>query len=118
MPGKSNWQRLCASAELRHAQCREFELTVDSGATSAAFVVNWQGEFYAYLNSCPHTGISMNWAPNQFFDIENRFLHCGLHGALFEPANGFCVRGPCLGQSLKACEIRLENGQILVKTTL
>ena len=63
-------------------------------------MVNWHDEYVAYLNCCPHTQVNLNWMPNQFLDIESRFLQCSLHGAIFEPQTGLCIRGPCLGQSL------------------
>jgi len=103
MEDNKNWL-ICSKQELSHAQCIEFSLPVEKMAfgrqSTEAFVINWMGNFLAYINSCPHTGVNLNWMPNQFFDLETRFLQCGLHGALFEPKSGLCVHGPCLAQSL------------------
>jgi len=113
-----SWQFVCAIDHLSHAQCLEFELSAGSESVDEShngFVLNWHGEIFAYLNSCPHTKVSMNWAPNQFFDIENQMLQCGLHGALFEPASGLCIHGPCLGQSLRRIPLKLENAQIFAE---
>ncbi len=95
---------ICARSQIPHAHCLEFSIPGDkllspTGKTDG-FVVNWQGKYIAYLNSCPHTGVSLNWLPNQFFDLESRYLQCGMHGAIFEPDTGLCVRGPCRAQSL------------------
>jgi nitrite reductase/ring-hydroxylating ferredoxin subunit len=95
---------ICEKHQLGHGDCLEFELNLqpetEPGAQKNAFVINWRGRFYAYRNQCPHTGITLNWAPNQFLDIQNRYVQCGLHGALFEPDSGLCIHGPCLAQSL------------------
>lgn len=40
------------------------------------------------------------------------FLQCSLHGALFDPTNGVCVRGPCIGKKLEQVNIVIENGVV------
>jgi len=100
--------QICSSGQLAHAECFEFTIPKDlldrtgnlALRTAEAFVVNWHGAYVAFLNSCPHTQVNLSWSPNQFFDIESQYIQCSMHGALFEPASGVCLRGPCLGQSL------------------
>lgn len=66
-------------------------------------IVVRQGErVYGYMNSCPHTGVALNWLPDQFLSEDGAWLHCANHGALFRIEDGFCVAGPCQGQSLLA----------------
>ena len=72
------------------------------------------GKLVAYLNQCPHTGVNLNWQPNQCFDQEQRYLACSLHGALFQPEDGFCVYGPCRGQSLVSVALVLDGDSILI----
>jgi len=95
---------ICSKQQISHGQCFEFSISGDKLTVFRSgidgFVVNWQDNFFAYQNSCPHTGASLNWMPNQFFDFDSHFLQCGIHGALFEPHSGFCVHGPCVSQSL------------------
>lgn len=54
----------------------------------------------AYLNRCPHIGTPLNMFPEQFLDRSAKYLHCATHGALFEPTDGLCVHGPCVGNHL------------------
>lgn len=68
----------------------------------------------AYLNQCPHTGVNLNWQPNECFDLEQRYLACSLHGALFQPEDGFCVYGPCRGQSLQPVALVIEGDGIFI----
>lgn len=114
---------ICLPGQLGHAESLEFTLPQNLArktvgqvlATTEAFVVNWHGEYRAYLNSCPHTRVSLNWGPNQFLDPEFQFIQCTMHGAIFEPLTGLCLRGPCLGQSLLALPIvRVEDGSVCV----
>jgi len=109
---------ICARNQLPHAQCLEFSIPADRLLSPAAetdgFVVNWHGNYIAYQNSCPHTGASLNWMPNQFFDHESRYIQCGMHGAIFEPDTGLCIRGPCLAQSLLQLPLITQSDNLYI----
>lgn len=105
--GELRW--LLAAVELAHGQCYSFEIAMPQ---IEGFLLNWHGTIHAYRNACPHTGVNLNWAPHQFFDIDTRFVQCGMHGALFEPDSGRCIWGPCRGQSLTCLPIRIIDEQI------
>ena len=64
----------------------------------------------AYLNSCPHRGIPLNWQPDMFLDEDSELIHCSSHGARFRVGDGFCVSGPCAGQSLTALKTTRIGG--------
>jgi nitrite reductase/ring-hydroxylating ferredoxin subunit len=99
--------RLCHSDEIVDGESRGFEIN-----DLAFFIVNHNGHFYAYQNSCPHLGIELNWQENQFLDYDGQLIQCATHGALFLIHNGQCVAGPCLGQQLKPLQITVDNGDI------
>ncbi|HXS73533.1 MAG TPA: Rieske 2Fe-2S domain-containing protein [Rhodanobacteraceae bacterium] len=66
----------------------------------------------AWLNTCPHTGRRMDYAPNLFL-FKNGQLTCAVHGATFALAqNGLCVLGPCRGDSLTSVALLVENGAV------
>lgn len=52
---------------------RAFQFNTSAGDTDA-FVVRCGGEVRAYVNSCPHTGVSLNWSDEQFFDFDLVFI--------------------------------------------
>jgi nitrite reductase/ring-hydroxylating ferredoxin subunit len=79
-----------------------------------AFVVNFDGHYYAYVNYCIHAGTPLDWWPNEFFDDDRRFLICGTHGSLYEPHTGKCAGGPCRGGSLFPLNVQIMNGRIVV----
>ena len=71
-----------------------------------------EGAYSAYINSCPHTGINLEWQEDQFLDMDNMFIQCSTHDALFEIDTGVCVAGPCVGDQLQAVELVIEDGYI------
>ena len=104
---------LCERAEIQADTGKEVLVRTDSGNRYVAlFLVD--GAVRAYLNTCPHQGRSLNWAPDQFLIGEDGTLVCPHHGAAFEIASGQCISGPCEGAHLTPVEIREENGMILL----
>jgi nitrite reductase/ring-hydroxylating ferredoxin subunit len=67
----------------------------------------------AYRNECPHTGGELDWIEGDFLDADGRLIVCATHGALFEPATGRCVAGPCRGAALRAVAVR-DDGESVV----
>lgn len=112
MNGTSEERRaLCALDSIAEVGARGFTLR-DGREETAVFVVRFGGEVRAYRNHCPHTGISLNWLPDQFFDAECRLLQCSMHGALFQPLTGECVHGPCVGRHLERLPLVVRDGQV------
>lgn len=79
------------------------------------FLVRKAGQIHGYLNQCPHTGGPLDWIPNQFLDLDRRWIQCATHDALFRIHDGVCVSGPCSGQSLTAVDLRLQDGSVCVR---
>lgn len=88
---------LCASADLTDGGLAVPFDVVYAGQTCRAFAIRWHGSVHAYLNRCAHVPMEMDWQPNRFFDDSGRWLLCGTHGAVYEPATGACAGGPCRG---------------------
>ena len=63
------------------------------GADEECFLINFSGEFHAYVNRCRHVPMAMDWVDNQFFAEDGRYLMCQTHNAYYEPASGECYRG-------------------------
>lgn len=106
---------LAKTDEINDGTAKEFNLT-QYHPPLELFVIHKNGRFFAYVNQCPHTGVNLNWLPHQFFDIDNAFIQCATHGALFTVENGQCVRGPCAGAFLQSAPIFIENGTIYLRS--
>ena len=102
---------ICAVDDIPDRQGRGFSVEHD-GKTLEFFIVRYGENFYGYINSCPHTGVNLNWQADQFMDITGYQLQCSMHGALFRIRDGHCVYGPCLGRSLIPVKLELEKGRI------
>jgi len=102
---------LCRVDEIPDRSGRSFTITRD-GAETAIMVVRVGRMVRAYVNSCPHLGLNLDWQPDYFFDYERRHILCGVHGALFRVADGLCVHGPCLGRALEPVAIEVRDGAV------
>jgi nitrite reductase/ring-hydroxylating ferredoxin subunit len=77
------------------------------------FLVRHDGALHAFVNVCPHAGNFLNWKPDAFLTRDKSMIMCSAHGALFNPATGLCVAGPCPGKSLRPVKIALEDGLVV-----
>lgn len=73
-----------------------------------------QGRLFAYLNECPHWAVDLDLGDGHFFDPELQHIYCKNHGALFQPTDGRCVTGPCLGRSLVAFPLERDGDDAVV----
>jgi nitrite reductase/ring-hydroxylating ferredoxin subunit len=85
---------------------------------TTGFAIRFHGEVHGYVNRCPHMGTELDWEPGEFFEEARIYLVCSTHGALFEPASGRCVAGPCRGASLQRVRMRERDGQVFLQATL
>lgn len=103
---------LCRVDEISEGSSRGFSAD-DTKSTVDIFVVNRDGQFYGYINSCPHTGAPLEWMPNQFLSLDGTEIQCALHGARFTIEHGDCVMGPCVGQRLSSIPLEIKNRRII-----
>ena len=109
---KSSARKLVgAVGEIEHGESKKFTLRRGQRDLEA-LLVNFQGQHFAYINRCPHTGITLDWVNNQFFSSDTRYIMCATHGAVFEPPTGECIWGPCVGLSLQSVPVEIEDGRI------
>ncbi|MCH8178558.1 MAG: Rieske 2Fe-2S domain-containing protein [Proteobacteria bacterium] len=105
-------QPLCASADLVERGDAVLFDVVEFGRTVQAFALRFDDVAVAYLNRCAHVPAEMDWQPGKFWDMDQRFIICSVHGALYDPPQGLCVGGPCVGARLQAIQLREEGGHV------
>ena len=105
-------QVLCRSEQLAEGEA----IGIEHGTPGERgyILIRREGKVYAYINRCPHTGVNLEWLPNQFFDSSGHYLQCAVHGAIFEVEDGQCVRGPCAGDALTAVKVEERDGDIVM----
>lgn len=105
--------RICSLIEIPDGGTREFQIPI-GGRDTAIFVLRNEDAVIAFLNSCPHTGVALNWQPDDFLTVDRDYIQCSTHGALFRREDGYCVWGPCARQSLTALPLELRDGDIFL----
>lgn len=104
--------KLCASTEIPENSAKAFRRDDEQ----SVFVVRKNGHFYGYINNCPHADWPLNLAPDQFLDLNKKYIQCSNHMALFEISSGNCVAGPCVGSRLERLDIQLKKGELWIAT--
>lgn len=86
-----------------------------AGARVSAFAIRNEGTVHAYLNRCAHVGVELDWQPGKFFDSDGLVLICSSHGAIYGPATGVCLGGPCNGGGLEKLSVEERDGGVFLK---
>jgi len=95
-----------------------FELTsLVNGERVPAFAVQFDGQYFAYLNRCGHIAVQLDYMPGDFFADDGQTLICATHGAEYAPDTGACLGGPCFGVGLEPLELKLENDQLILDSS-
>ena len=108
--------RVARTADVPPGESLKFMLPI-RGTDEECFVINFAGEFHAYVNRCRHVPMPMDWVDNQFFAEEGRYLMCQTHNAYYEPASGECIAGPAsaCGKLLYRVPIEIDSGLIYAR---
>ena len=84
----------------------------DHGVERDAFAVRWRGGVYAYLNTCRHQGLPLDFGDARFLDDDYDALVCCHHGARYRPDSGECLGGPCEGGRLTRLVVEERDGAL------
>ena len=105
---------LCRLDDIEDGQAKGFTLGQGQEAgqkleAREIFVVRAGARAFGYVNSCPHLGTPLDWQGDRFIALESGLIMCATHGALFQIADGFCVDGPCVGESLEPVPVVVDG---------
>ncbi len=103
---------LCRLDDLTDGAARGFGPA--PGGFTGLFAIRRGDQVFVYVNACPHVGVALDWAPDQFLTADGTQIVCSTHGAQFGIADGVCVSGPCVGDRLEPVPVRIEDGAVLV----
>ncbi len=87
----SNRIKISGIEQLKVHECLTLDIEYEDKLIEILVVCYAQNKLSVYLNQCPHTGVNLNWQPNQCFDVSEQYLVCNLHGALFQPEDGLYI---------------------------
>jgi nitrite reductase/ring-hydroxylating ferredoxin subunit len=104
--------KIARADEVAEGKAVKFSFQRDGGRLTEGFLARYQGQLVAYENRCRHLPVSLDFYSGNFFSPDGQSFICQNHNAIYEPLTGLCVRGPCEGQSLKALEIEVVDGDV------
>ena len=109
-------EKICSTDTLSDGSSLKFHV-LEGERPIEAFLIRFDGEYYAYKNRCAHLALTLDLDDNDFFTIDFRGLICKTHGAVYLPDDGLCIGGPCLGESLEAIQIEVRENSVLLAPT-
>ena len=98
---------LCPLDDIEDGEGKGFTLG-EGTARREIFVVREGDRLFGYENLCPHLGTPLDWQPDRFMNADGSHIMCHTHGALFRLEDGYCIAGPCAGDSLSAVAVALD----------
>jgi nitrite reductase/ring-hydroxylating ferredoxin subunit len=98
---------VCTLEELAATGSRGFSVGEGEWPLRGFVVALSDGGIRAYVNTCPHAGHPLDLLPHRFLTADRSLIVCSSHGALFEPADGRCVAGPCTGRALRPLSVAI-----------
>ena len=116
MSVKGEWLQIAKVEDFEVSKSREYFLEHkdhDDWPVSL-MLFEKEGEFFCYLNKCPHAGHPLNLERDKFLGPDETDIICRSHGARFSIDLGECFFGPCIDKRLISLEIKVESGCIFL----
>lgn len=104
---------ICHLDELADPGSHGFCIETDRGQQEI-MIIRRNSRVYGYINSCPHTGVCLDWQPGQFLNANDTLIICSMHGAEFRIEDGYCIGGPCAGDSLTSVSLQRRGDAIFL----
>jgi nitrite reductase/ring-hydroxylating ferredoxin subunit len=104
--------RLCGLEDLPDPGARNFVLQIGD-ARFHGFVVRHGRRVRGYVDRCPHMGMPLAQRLDDYLTPDGELIACAWHGALFRPADGACLGGPCAGAALTSWPVVLRDGAVM-----
>jgi nitrite reductase/ring-hydroxylating ferredoxin subunit len=107
--------QLCPLDWINDGASRNFVLQMRNGRFHG-FVLRRGDRVVGYADRCPHQGLPLAQKLDDYLTPNGKYLICSWHGALFDPEDGRCVGGPCVGAGLTPWPVEVRDGAIFTAT--
>ncbi len=97
--------------QIPDGQARNYVLQIGE-AYFHGFVVRQGEAVHGYVDRCPHNGLPLTQALDDYMTPAGDFIACSWHGALFRIGSGQCIAGPCAGQGLTPWPVVNDRGTL------
>ncbi|MEX0694462.1 MAG: Rieske (2Fe-2S) protein [Rhodospirillales bacterium] len=105
--------RICAVDDIAEGQSAAF-IAEYAARRIAVMAIRKDDAIFVYENSCPHIGAPLDFISGQFLNPERTHIMCSTHAALFRIEDGFCISGPCEGDSLTRLNTSVRDGVVYI----
>ncbi|MEX2450616.1 MAG: Rieske (2Fe-2S) protein [Rhodospirillales bacterium] len=106
--------KLCALKDIPDGKAKGFCVEGPKLA-QRLFVIRRGARAIGYVDVCPHNLSRLDPLDNAFLTDDGEHICCYIHYALFEIDTGKCIDGPCFGDCLTPCPIKVEGGDIYLE---
>lgn len=103
---------LCRLDEIPDGGSNGFVAERPSGGRVGVIAVRRGDAVFLYENVCPHIGAPLDFTPGRFLCPEGTHILCSTHGAKFRIDDGFCIEGPCAGDTLTPLAGEVRDGTV------
>jgi nitrite reductase/ring-hydroxylating ferredoxin subunit len=106
---------VCALADVADGKSR----VVPFGASASRFeliVVRTGNDVFGYANECAHMSVPLNLLDDFAVETNAHRILCDHHYARFRFSDGYCLEGPCQGESLRAVPLAVRAGRVVIAT--
>lgn len=105
---------VCALADVADGKSRV--IPFGSGTERFELIVVRTGDaVFGYANECRHLGVAMNLLDDHAVETDDAgHILCQYHYATYRFNDGYCIAGPCQGESLTAVPLAVRSGRVVV----
>ncbi len=104
---------VCAFADVHDGKARV--VTFGSGWGAFELIVVRAGDaVFGYVNECKHMPLPLNLLDDHGLETTKHLFMCDHHCATFRFQDGYCVEGPCEGQSLDPVPVAVRGERIVI----
>jgi nitrite reductase/ring-hydroxylating ferredoxin subunit len=107
---------VCRQEDLVRGVARSAQLGHDEEGLPilALLLRDEDGAIVAYRNLCRHLPVPLDVGTGRVLSADRTHLVCATHGATYRLRDGYCVKGPCEGLSLRRLQVREDRGDLYV----
>jgi nitrite reductase/ring-hydroxylating ferredoxin subunit len=107
---------VCAASDVIDGKAKVVPLRTD-GTPVEVIVVREGDGVYGYVNECKHMAVPLNLLDDFGVQTSKHRMHCDHHYATFRFNDGYCIEGPCEGESLTPVPLVVRGGRVVVGVT-
>ena len=104
---------VCAAAEVADGKSR----VVAFGQPPQRFeliVVRSGNDVFGYANECKHMQVALNLLDDDAVETNDHHILCQYHYATYRFNDGYCIAGPCAGESLTAVPLCVRGERVVI----